>query len=175
MEAFVYGLLAFAHLVGVVLAVPSVLFRALALRRFDVDPNALKAALMADNVWGIAALILLPTGLYRLLVLGKGWSFYANNPYLVVKLGLFGLLFMLELWPMFLLLWQRVVERKGQNIVTSRRARLISRISLLQTALLIGVLFCAPMMARGVGQRADAWRVRTDGAVMATMASPFAP
>jgi len=152
MSAFSFGLIAFAHLLGVVLAVPTVLARGLLLRRAHVDTRSKDLALHIDGWWGLSALVVLPTGLYRVFTLGKGVSFYVNNPYFLAKMAVFGLVFALELWPMIVLIQERIVMRRGASILTERRARAFAIVSFLQTALLVVALFCATMMARGVGQ-----------------------
>lgn len=140
------------HLLGVVLAFSSVFLRARALARVGADDAALSAALRADNVWGISALLLVGTGLARLLWLEKGWEFYSHGPFFHAKMTLVGLVFVLEGWPMVTLVLLRVRERRDGLSLDARRASLFSRISYAQAALLFGVLFCAPMMARGVAQ-----------------------
>lgn len=149
---FAYGLLAFAHLVGVMLALPSITWRGLSLSRVQDDPAVLASVLRADNVWGLSALVVLPTGLYRLLVLGKGWPFYVNNPFFLTKMALFGLVFVLEVWPMAVLIRHRLAAARGGTGLGAAQARTFARISFAQAVLLVAALFCAPMMARGVGQ-----------------------
>lgn len=150
---FAFAFVAFAHLVGVVLAVPTVLARGLLLRRAHVDTRAKDLALHIDGWWGLSALVVLPTGLYRVFTLGKGVSFYVNNPFFIAKMAIFAVVFALELWPMIVLIQERIVMRRGASILTERRARAFAAISLGQAALLVVALFCATMMARGVGQR----------------------
>lgn len=151
MSAFGFATVAFLHLLGVVL-IPSVLVRGLALRFAAESEAAVRWVLRADNVWGISALLLLPTGLYRLFGPGKGVDFYLHNPFFHAKLTLFAVIFLLELWPMIYLVRHRITHRNQVVLLSPDAARRLQRISLAQAALLVLLLFCAPMMARGVGQ-----------------------
>jgi putative membrane protein len=153
MSPLAFALIAFLHLLGVVLAIPAVLARGVFLRRGLDDARAKRAALLLDGWWGLSALIVFPSGLYRVFTLGKGVAFYLNNPFFIAKMTLFGVVFALEVWPMIELIRERIVERKGHTILTPTKVRAIAGISFAQSALLIVVLFCAAMMARGVGQR----------------------
>ncbi len=64
-----------------------------------------EAALSADNVWGLSALLWIGTGLAR--VFGgfeKGSAFYVANPMFQLKMGLLGAVMLLELCPIDTLL-----------------------------------------------------------------------
>lgn len=145
------ALIAFVHLLGVIL-VPSVVVRAFALRRAAEGESAMAWALRADNVWGLSALILLPTGLYRVFGPGKGLDFYLHNPFFHAKLTLFALVFLLEIWPMVQLIRHRIADRSEPKPLDATLARRFSQISAVQAGLLLGILLCAVMMSRGVGQ-----------------------
>ena len=151
MSPFGFALLAFFHLFGVLL-VPSVLVRGFALRRAHESERAVAWLLRADNVWGISALVLLPTGLYRLFGPGKGLEYYLHNPFFHAKLTLFTLIFLLEIWPMVQLIRHRIANRGAPKLLDAASAQRFARMSMVQAALLVGMLFCAVMMARGVGQ-----------------------
>jgi putative membrane protein len=148
------ALVSSVHLLGVVLAFSSVLWRGRALDRLPEQPGALATVLRADNAWGISALVLISTGLLRLLVLDKGWAFYSANPFFFSKMTFFGLVFALEVWPMVTLVRLRLRQRTDTPVVAADNARSFARISYVQAAALVGILASASLMARGVGQLA---------------------
>lgn len=114
-------------------------------------PTASAGALRADSWWGIAALLWLATGLPRLLAgLEKPTAYYLGNHLFWVKMGLFGLILLLELGPMVGLIQWRIALAKGQapNLAHARR---YARISRAQTALLLVLVFVATAIARGYG------------------------
>lgn len=71
-------------------------------------------------------------------------------------MGLFVLIFALELWPMITLIRWRGAKGRGQPaqvIALPNVARRIASISFLQAALLVGMVVVAVMLARGYGAR----------------------
>ena len=154
---FAAAVLAFVHLAGVVLSFGGLFERWRGLSAFaaseDDDDEA--RALRGDNLWGVSALIVMPTGLLRLMLWGKGTSFYLANPFMHAKLTLLILLLALEVWPMTHLLRHRLAQARQPDVrLSPQRARLFARLSAVQLACLTGLLFCAPMMARGIAQMA---------------------
>src|SRR5262245_51653835 len=79
----------------------SVWMRGRGLRATTFDRTAIKRVLAADNLWGLAALLWVATGLTRLFrELDKTIGFYVDNGLFWVKMGLFATLVALEIWPM---------------------------------------------------------------------------
>ncbi len=134
------------HVLGFALAVGSIFLRGQGLARGDIA-----AALRADNAWGISSIVIVGTGVWRAFGgLEKGTTFYLANHAFHAKLGILGLIGLLELWPMVSQVRWRIAEARGEEPDTSRAATfaLISRV---QLALLLCVPFLAAAMARGLG------------------------
>lgn len=112
----------------------------------------LKCALMADNFWGLAALLWIATGLLRAFAgLEKATDFYLHNPFFYIKMGLFGLVFALEILPMVTLLKWRLRARKGADPKVSRdKMGLLVRLNDLELVLLVLIPFVAVAMAKGI-------------------------
>jgi putative membrane protein len=115
----------------------------------------LKALFMADNIWGLAALLWVLSGLARAFGgLEKGTAFYLSNPLFILKMGLFLLLFALETPPMITFIKWRIALGKKQSPVRVDDDRFLERLYRLNTAE-VGLLFLIPviasMMARGIG------------------------
>ncbi|HEX9294999.1 MAG TPA: DUF2214 family protein [Polyangiaceae bacterium] len=114
------------------------------------DAQAIGRVLLADNFWGVAALLWLATGLTRVFgQLDKGLAFYVYNGFFWTKMGLFLLILALEIVPMVALVRWRIALRKGQAPDT-RRAAGFARISDVETALVVAIPFVAAAMARGL-------------------------
>jgi putative membrane protein len=146
--------LAVIHLVGWAMALGSVFARARALT--DVrDRERLHRGLAADNWWGISAIVLIGTGLWRAFgSLEKSSSYYWSSHAFYAKMGTLALVLLLEFWPMITLIRWRVAEGRGSLPdmgVIQPAARRIARISDMQTLLLLGIVTAAVMMARGFG------------------------
>ena len=146
--------LAVIHLVGWAMALGSVFARARALN--DVrDRDGLHRGLVADNWWGISAILLIGTGLWRAFgSMEKSSSYYWGSHAFYGKMGALGLVLLLELWPMITLIRWRVAESRGALPgldVIQPTARRIARISDVQTLILLAIATAAAMMARGFG------------------------
>jgi len=114
-----------------------------------LQQGRLKAALQADNAWGIAALLWIISGLLRAFGgLEKGSAYYLSNHFFWLKMALFGLVFLLELWPMIRLIQLRV---RKENQLPQALMQRFAQISFLQTALLVTIVCCASLMAHGYG------------------------
>ncbi len=131
------------HVIGIAAALAGIGLRATAL--WGEHPD-LPRALSADNLWGLASILVIGSGLVRLLLTEKGWPFYAGNAMFHLKMGLFGVVGCLEFWPMFVLLRHRI---QGTELSRSTCNR-IGQISALQFALLLAMPFAAAAMARGL-------------------------
>lgn len=143
-------LLAALHLLALGIGLGAVWTRGRALRGI-VDGAALRRAFAADAWWGAAAVLWLATGLARLFAAtDKSLDYYLGNPLFHIKMGLFLLVILLEIWPMITLIrWRRAMGRN--QTATLAPARLIARISVIEALLVITIVFVAAAMARGYG------------------------
>jgi putative membrane protein len=106
--------------------------------------------LVADNVWGLSALVLLVTGGMRAFAgYEKGSDYYLHQPLFHLKMTLFVLILLLEIAPMIALIKWRMALGKGAAIDSSRAGR-FARISHLEALLLMLMVVAATGMARGV-------------------------
>lgn len=146
--------LAALHLVALGLGMGAVLSRGNALLE-PVSTGSLHRALRADVLWGIAAVLWLATGLWRLFGnTEKPLDYYLHDTYFLVKMGLFVLIFALEIWPMMVLMkWRRALQRSAlmKDIVAPATARRIAMISHTEALLVVLMVICATAMARGYG------------------------
>ena len=143
----VSALLSAVHVLTIALGLGAVFLRGRTLAG-PLDESGWRRLLGADNAWGIAAALWMASGLARLFLGGKEPDFYWHNGLFWVKLGLFGLVFALELTLMVTFMRVRTARRRGTALpVFSVDAfRLINSI---ETALVIAIVFVAAFMARG--------------------------
>jgi putative membrane protein len=86
----------------------------------------------------------------------KASAYYWAQPVFWTKMGLLGLILLLELWPMITLIRWRVAEARGTLPPGERlagTARYMARISMLQLALTVAMVVTASMLARGYTSR----------------------
>ena len=138
------------HLLALALGLPAVFLRGRALKS-PLDPEGLRRLLAADNVWGIAALLWIVTGLLRAFGgLEKGADFYLRSPLFWTKMALFLLVLLLEVRPMATFIRWRIRLGRGEAIDTGA-ARTLYTINHVELATVVVMVFVASLMARGVG------------------------
>jgi putative membrane protein len=147
--------LAWIHLLALGIGLAAVWGRASALSAAS-DVSQLKRAFTADAWWGLSAGLWLVTGLWRLAAgTEKATGYYMSNHVFFTKMGLFLLIFALEVYPMVTLIrWRGRMRREGTSLdVTALRASAarISTISYVQCLLVIAIVLAAAAMARGYG------------------------
>lgn len=147
-------LLAAIHLLAYGFALASIIARTRALRRLS-GVEDLTRVFLADNGWGITALILIVTGSMRAFGgYEKGADYYLHEPLFHIKMAALVLILILEVAPMMSLLRWRVAVKKG-DVPDLTRARLFARMGHWQAILLIVMVFAASGMARGIGAGAS--------------------
>jgi putative membrane protein len=146
----IHWILAAVHLLAVVLAFWAVLTRGTAFRRLTEGTGAVRSVLLADNLWGISALILLVTGGMRAFGgYEKGTDYYLHQPLFHLKMALFVIILLLEIAPMVRLIKWRIALARGTTI-DSGPAKLFARISHTEALLVLLMVVAATGMARGV-------------------------
>ena len=142
--------LAAIHLLAFALGFWAVLTRGSALRRLAGGADVVRNVLIADNLWGLAAVVLLVTGGVRAFGgFEKGSDYYLHQPLFHLKMTLFVLILLLESAPMIALIKWRVALGKGRPIDASKAGR-FARFSHMEALLLVLMMIAATGMARGV-------------------------
>jgi putative membrane protein len=109
----------------------------------------LQRVFIADTFWGLAAVLWIATGLLRAFGgLEKGSSYYLHDRVFFVKMGLFAVILLLEIWPMATLIRWRIGARRGASVNTTS-APALARISEIQAGLVVLMVFAATALARG--------------------------
>jgi putative membrane protein len=113
------------------------------------ETKDLARVFVADNLWGVAAVLWIATGLWRAFGgLEKGTAYYLHDHAFYVKMGLLIVILLLEIWPMITLIRWRIQARRGPS-VDLHVAALLSRVSDVQFGLVILLVFAATAVARG--------------------------
>ena len=123
-------------------------------RLIKANPDRGEATTMVitDIVYGIAALALLVSGIFRVIHFGQGSEFYTQNPLFWWKVGLYLSVGGLSLYPTVTYILWAIPLRKGELPNVSEA--LASRLAWIINIELIGfasIPFLATLMARGVG------------------------
>jgi len=147
------ALLSALHILALPLGFASLFLRGLRLRELRKGrENAVARAslLRADNVWGLAAILWIATGLARAFGgLEKQPDFYLRNGFFWVKMGLFLLVFVLEVRPMVTFIrWRIAKDRAGDLVATAPLDGFIA-LNDAEAILVLLIPFAAALMARG--------------------------
>lgn len=146
--------LAALHLIALGLGLGAVIARGTQLREPPTFASVHRA-FRSDTVWGIAAVVWIASGLWRLFgMTEKPLDYYRVNGLFHLKMTLLALILILEVWPMMTLIRWRIAARRGvavQALVTPTLAKRIMIISHTQAVLIVLMVFAAAGMARGYG------------------------
>lgn len=144
------------HMLGLALSFAAVFARGRGFRALrDAAPGAQTQEAFArteraDNAWGVSAILIMGSGLWRLFgELDKGLSFYTYNGFFWTKMSLVAAVLLLELWPMVTLIRWRIARARGRGFDTTP-ARWFVRTNDAQLMALVALVTVAPMMARAL-------------------------
>ncbi len=141
------------HVIALAIGFAAVFARGRRLRdllRSPEDAGAARRLLQADNVWGLAALLWITTGLFRAFGrLEKTPDFYLRNGFFWVKMALFVLVLALEIHPMLTFIRWRIARSRGGSPVAGANLGLLIRLNDLEAAIVLLIPFTAAVMARG--------------------------
>jgi putative membrane protein len=146
-------ILAWLHLIALAIGPAAVWGRARSLRAWRREPNdsrALRRAFAADSWWGVAAIVWLATGLWRLLAsTEKSTSYYLANHVFYGKMAMFITVVVIEISPMITLIkW-----RRGAVPPNPRDGQRIEITSYVELAIVLVIVLFAVALARGFGAR----------------------
>jgi putative membrane protein len=138
------------HLLALAIGLPAVFLRGRALKG-PLDADGLRRLLAADNVWGVAAVLWIVTGLLRAFAgLEKGADFYLHSPLFWTKMALFLVVLLLEIRPMITFIRWRIKLGRRETVDTSVAPSLYT-LNHIELAFVVVMVFVASLMARGVG------------------------
>ena len=133
-----------AHLFFVMLLAGTLLSEWVLLSK-PLQGKELRKLLTIDALYGISALLVLITGFYMALSLGKGRDFYFDNPAIFIKIMVFVLIGALSIYPTITFIRHRQCDDLD-NIDLSPKVRFMVLCELL---LLFTLPFFAVLLASG--------------------------
>ena len=104
-----------------------------------------------DSIFGAAATVLLIVGLLRVFYFEKGGAYYFHNGYFLAKFSLFIVAALISIYPTILFLsWKKAIKAGSPPEVTAEQTRRARLCLMFELTAVVGILFCAPFMARGL-------------------------
>jgi len=142
--AFLHHVAAFA-LVGA-LAAEFVLIRG------ELTEKTAARMLAADAVYGASAGIVVVVGLLRVFYFEKGGAYYLHSVPFLLKFALVVIAGGLSMVPTReYLSWYRTLKQGRAPVLDERKRGALRRVIHIELALVVLILLCAALMARGVG------------------------
>jgi putative membrane protein len=106
----------------------------------------------ADQVFGAAATVLLVVGLLRVVYFEKGAGYYFANGFFLAKFSLFIVAALISIYPTVLFIsWNKALRNGEVPTITSKAALRVRMCLMWELTAIVGILLCAPFMARGIG------------------------
>lgn len=151
MYVYLSAIMAFLHHVAAFTLVTT-LGVEVALFKPPLSANQARRLIVTDTLFGVSATFLLIVGLLRVFFFEKGAAYYFHDAFFVTKLSLFIVAALISIYPTVLYLSWRKPLRNGAVPEVSDTQRKRARMCLmLELTAVLGILFCAPFMARGFG------------------------
>ena len=154
MTLLLAAFIAAVHYLALALGLGAVFARGLRLRELSRSPESgetLSHLFRADNVWGLAALLWIATGLLRVFAgLERSSTFYFRNGFFLMKMGLFAAILGLEIFPMATFIRWRIARSRGSAPLAGAPLRVLVRLNDVEVALVVLIPFLASLMSRGV-------------------------
>ncbi len=142
-------LIAVIHVATLAIGFSGLFIRSRALKAMQSSKDV-SDVFYGDNLYGVAALLWVGTGVWRAFGgLEKGGDYYLSSTAFLIKLSLFGLIFLFELYPMVTLIKWRIAKKRGYAFDISPKKTLYNLCNV-QLVLLLAIVFFAVAMSRGM-------------------------
>lgn len=163
---------AYAHYLSILLATALLTYERVTVSA-NMSVEEEKSLVIADACYGLVAVGILASGYFRVVEYGKGWEFYAHEPFFWLKASMFGVVAGLSLFPTTTFLRRGIplFQKDDTVVIEPMSEALAARLKQVLNAEISAVLsipLIATLMARGVWYTEDfPWPV---GAGFATLA-----
>jgi putative membrane protein len=145
------ALAAYAHFIGILL-IAGILAAELALYRQDLTAGQARLLQRLDLYYLLAALLVLATGMTRLLWYAKDPQYYLDNPVFWIKMGLFLAVALASVVPtIHYLRWSPRLKQGHRPEITDRQYRHVRAHLWAEVVLVALIPLMAVLMARGIG------------------------
>ena len=105
-----------------------------------------------DNIFGAAAGAVLVIGMLRVAYFEKGPSYYWHDTFFIAKFTAFLIAALISIYPTVVFLaWSRSLKAGIAPEISPERVRSVRLCLMLELTLILVILLCAALMARGFG------------------------
>lgn len=145
------ALLAYAHILAILTLVVFLTSEAVLCRPEWLNAAAVERLGKVDAIYGISSVAVLATGLARIFLGAKGAGYYAANPLLWLKVGLFVIVGLVSIRPTITFIrWRRQLRANG-SLPAEDEVRRMRKLVMLQAHIVPVIPLAAVFLARGFG------------------------
>jgi putative membrane protein len=128
------------------------LFAELVLLRQALTESVARSLLRMDAVYGISAGLLIIVGLVRVHFTEKGAAYYFHSGTFIAKIVLFVIIGLLSIGPTRTFIgWRKTLKAGGAPTLADAQCAALRRTIHIELTLLMLLILCAALMARGIG------------------------
>ena len=146
------AILAYLHLLAILTMVVFISSEAALCRVQWLNAAVVERLAKIDLVYGIAAIMVLATGVARTVWGVKGTAWYWTNPLLHVKLTLFIVIGIVSIFPTMTYLRWRKALRAGGSVPSEGEIKKTRKLVMVQAHLIALIPLVAVFLARGFGK-----------------------
>jgi putative membrane protein len=130
----------------------SSLFTELILLRQQFNPTLARSLLRVDAIYGVSAAIVVIVGLVRVYFTEKGAPYYLHNGAFIAKIALFAVVGLISIYPTRTFIsWRRALKSGAEPALSEPQRASLRRVVHIELTLLLLLILCAALMARGIG------------------------
>jgi putative membrane protein len=145
------AILAFLHHLAAFVLVGALMTELVLLREPPTVSSA-RTLLRMDWVYGISAGLLIVVGFIRVFYTEKGAGYYFGSGTFIAKLAAFAVVGILSIWPTkAFVAWRRTLRDGQAPQLADGQRRTLRMIVHIELTLIVIIMLCAALMARGIG------------------------
>jgi putative membrane protein len=146
------AILAYVHILAILTMVVFISSEAALCRVEWLNKAVVERLARIDMVYGIAAMVVLASGIARTVWGVKGSAWYWSNPLLHIKLTLFIVVGVISIFPtLSYMRWRKAVRANGA-LPTEAQIRKTRKLVMIQAHILVLIPLAAVFLARGFGK-----------------------
>lgn len=146
------AILAYVHFLAILTMVVFISSEAALCRVEWINKAVVERLARVDMVYGMAAILVLATGIARTVWGAKGMGWYWTNPLLHIKLTLFIIVGVISIFPTITYLrWRRQLRADG-TLPAEAEVRKTRKLVMVQAHILVLIPLAAVFLARGFGK-----------------------
>lgn len=145
------ALLAFLHH-GAAFVLFGALMAELVLTKSELTLTSARSLLRMDAAYGMSAMLLIVVGFLRVFYTEKGAAYYFGSGPFLAKISLFAIVGLLSIGPTReFLSWRQSLRQQQLPTLTESKLKFLRRTLHIELTLLLLIMLCAALMARGIG------------------------